>query len=382
MGKRSILHLSLSCTMLDNIPIFTSVFGFMLLVLMWANRNSLHNNKRARLLLSVIVLLIVHTQLDAYAYTTAGVEHWYTGLSYVHFHLVGGLFLLFANLLFGLGLNVRKWVAGLTAVTLLRLVALAPTDLSYFDNSATEFTWQHYSVLMDAVLAYGLNIACLVLAYRKINNLRLAVALDAGQQQTYRWLKSLLAICVGIYGVVFASMAVGVVLYEHWLFYWKLETAVQGLFFFVLAYFAIRFPIFAVHGDFKALAPTARKYAKSSLTDDKAVGLWEQIEQEMTENQPWLEPDFRLNDLAQRMNASLHHVSQVINEKKGMSFSDYTNHFRIAEVQKLLLSERAKQLTVLAIALEVGFNSKTAFYNAFKKSTGKTPREWKKEQQA
>jgi AraC-like DNA-binding protein len=70
----------------------------------------------------------------------------------------------------------------------------------------------------------------------------------------------------------------------------------------------------------------------------------------------------------------------MINQQQKGSFSDFLNAFRIKEVQDLLRSDKAKQLTILAVAFEAGFNSKTAFYNAFKKFTGKTPSQFMKEQ--
>ncbi|MEM8895131.1 MAG: AraC family transcriptional regulator, partial [Bacteroidota bacterium] len=69
----------------------------------------------------------------------------------------------------------------------------------------------------------------------------------------------------------------------------------------------------------------------------------------------------------------------TINEQEGVSFSDFINKYRVEDAKKLLSSGRSKQVTILAISLEAGFNSKTAFYNTFKKFTGQTPTEFIKE---
>ena len=93
----------------------------------------------------------------------------------------------------------------------------------------------------------------------------------------------------------------------------------------------------------------------------------------------YINPEFRLNDMAKSSNISAHKVSQVINRIEGISFSDLINKYRIDEAKKMLVSEKYKSLTILAVAQEVGFNSKSAFYNAFKKHCGISPSTFIKE---
>ena len=95
----------------------------------------------------------------------------------------------------------------------------------------------------------------------------------------------------------------------------------------------------------------------------------------------YMNPEFRLNDLAKSSNISAHKVSHVINRIEGISFSDLINKYRIDEAKKMFVSEKYKSLTILAIAQEVGFNSKSAFYNAFKKHCGVSPSRFIKEHQ-
>ncbi|MCY4334687.1 MAG: AraC family transcriptional regulator [Litoreibacter sp.] len=64
------------------------------------------------------------------------------------------------------------------------------------------------------------------------------------------------------------------------------------------------------------------------------------------------------------------YVSQVLNEKIGQSFFDFVNSYRVKEAQTRLLNSDE---TILAIAYDIGFNSRSSFYTAFKKGTGQTP---------
>ncbi len=87
------------------------------------------------------------------------------------------------------------------------------------------------------------------------------------------------------------------------------------------------------------------------------------------------------NDVAEKLGISVGYFSQIINTVSDKKFSDYLNFYRVEEVKKMLLNDEFKDYNLLAIGLEAGFNSKSAFYNGFKKETGKTPSEYKKHHQ-
>lgn len=365
---------------LDSIPLFTSIIGIFLLLMILVNKGSLKNNGPARITLSAIVLLMVHSQLDAYFYF-AGFTSEYIGISYLHHHLIGGLFLIYTYQLFKIKINLKLWGAVLIGFTLLRIAVLLPVDPDTLEETDT-ISPVEYVLILDAFVSNMLNIVGLGLAFLKIRGLKFAVQLDGGERMAYLWLKNLLLISTFIYLLLMVSMIISLMDYEEYLFYWKIESAVLGSFFFALAFFAIRFPVFSVYGDFRDLQPEAKKYANSSLKNHQGLELWQKIQNVMQEEKPYRDPEYRLNELAESTGGSVHHVSQVINEQKGASFNDFINYFRVLEAQDLLTSDRAKEITILAISLEVGFNSKTAFYNAFKKHTGKTPREFKRDQES
>lgn len=84
------------------------------------------------------------------------------------------------------------------------------------------------------------------------------------------------------------------------------------------------------------------------------------------------------NDIADRLGISVGYFSQIVNAVSGKKFSDYLNFYRVKEVKRMLLNDEFKNYNLLAIGLEAGFNSKSAFYTGFKKETGYTPSEYKK----
>ncbi|WP_397546448.1 helix-turn-helix domain-containing protein [Rhodothermus marinus] len=85
------------------------------------------------------------------------------------------------------------------------------------------------------------------------------------------------------------------------------------------------------------------------------------------------QPDLTLQALAERLGISPHNLSEVLNTAFGQSFYDFVNGYRVREVQALLADPERAHLTILALAMEAGFSSKSTFNAAFKKHTGLTP---------
>lgn len=358
---------------LDIIPLIGALVACLVGILILSNKNQ---NTAARLTLCAIVFLNAHNLFESYLYYNN--QEWPgLGLSYVHYHLIGFLFLLYTRLLFRL--NTPRWpvVVAVIGYTLLRLLFLLSLNEEILDRP-DDFPWQSLILLLDYFCAILFNVILLVLAFKEIIQVKLAVQLSNREQLNFNWLKSLLILAIGTYLVMGITGVVSIFDEGQWLFYEKIESVYTSIFPLFIAFSAIRFPVFAVYGDFKDLPAATEKYLKSSLTSDEEDKIWSQVVTIMEEEEPYLNQEYRLNDLAKRIDRSLHHVSQVINNKLGVSFSDFINQHRVEKAQALLTSDRVNQVTILALAHEAGFNSKTAFYNTFRKFTGKTPSAFRK----
>ncbi|MGH7451778.1 MAG: helix-turn-helix domain-containing protein [bacterium] len=101
-----------------------------------------------------------------------------------------------------------------------------------------------------------------------------------------------------------------------------------------------------------------------------------QLRKIMETEKPYLDCNLKYSDLAAKLGISVRHLSRVLNEELGLSFNDFVNAYRIKEVQAQLLNQENGEHTLLAIALEAGFNSKTSFNRIFKDHTGMTPTEF------
>ena len=121
---------------------------------------------------------------------------------------------------------------------------------------------------------------------------------------------------------------------------------------------------------------TRRKYQKSSLTDDEARRIYQQLHQLMFKDKLFKDPELNLGQLAENLNVHSNVLSQVINSFENKSFYDYINGLRIEEFKTLVADPVNRQYTLLSLAYECGFNSKTAFNRNFKKVTALSPSEY------
>jgi len=97
----------------------------------------------------------------------------------------------------------------------------------------------------------------------------------------------------------------------------------------------------------------------------------------MLNEKPYLNPDLNLYSLAKLLDIRPNHLSQIINSMEKKNFFDFVNEYRIHEVKKNLVQDDKKNLSLLGIAFESGFNSKASFNRAFRKIEGTTPSKYK-----
>jgi AraC-like DNA-binding protein len=119
------------------------------------------------------------------------------------------------------------------------------------------------------------------------------------------------------------------------------------------------------------------KYKKSSLTEAGKEKVLSAILSEFESNQYYSENLASLSDLSRKIGMSQHHVSQVINEKLNKNFFELLASYRIEKAKLILKDPKMGKLTIEEISETVGYNSKTAFNNAFKKITGQTPSDFR-----
>lgn len=121
------------------------------------------------------------------------------------------------------------------------------------------------------------------------------------------------------------------------------------------------------------------KYKRSGRERSEGELLFARLETHMKTERPFLEADLTLFKLATRVGMPANQLSQVINAQGEKNFFDYVNGYRVEEVKRRIENKDYLQQTLLTIAFDSGFNSKASFNRAFKKMTGQTPSQYKKQ---
>lgn len=121
---------------------------------------------------------------------------------------------------------------------------------------------------------------------------------------------------------------------------------------------------------------TTGEYERSGLKAEEASKYHQNLIELMKTSKPYLEPKLTLSNLADELEISVNHLSQVINQYEGKNFFDFVNSFRVEEFKQRVLDPANQNYSILAIALDSGFNSKSSFNQVFKKITGKTPSQY------
>jgi AraC-like DNA-binding protein len=197
------------------------------------------------------------------------------------------------------------------------------------------------------------------------------------------WLRKL----VYSFGVIWTVLIVVATIHHVFhLFSWAFCT--DGLFLslsvfiILIGYFGLKQKeIFTQYPDHKIeyVTEPKTKYASVLLNEADAELYVSKIKHFMETEKSYMDADLTLPDLATKLEIPSHHLSRVINENFGLNFFDFINQYRIEEVKAKMARPEFDNLSLLGIAFESGFNTKSAFNRVFKKMTGSTPSEYKKQ---
>ncbi|WP_121808133.1 ABC transporter permease [Mucilaginibacter kameinonensis] len=225
------------------------------------------------------------------------------------------------------------------------------------------------------VLAFASVITYLYLSHRLIGRFYTRIKFNNGDRYRYemRWLHHLLTgfgllwLCWTLFTVVdYLGYHHKLAVYAYYPFY--LFGAILTI---RTAAIAFLRPEFGV----PAVAPALSKPAAPAELKQK--GTW--LKRVLKANQYYLDPELSLRSLAEKLELHPNELSRIINTVLKKSFNDFINEYRVAEVIWKMQNPAFDHLTLLGIAFESGFNSKTTFNRAFKELTGKSPAEYKSE---
>lgn len=154
-----------------------------------------------------------------------------------------------------------------------------------------------------------------------------------------------------------------------------------------ISYFGLRQPVlyrteYTIEEteELEPIKPEANeKENRPRFTETEAERLTERLILHMNEERPYLNPELTLGELSAQINLAKHELTDLLNVHIGKNFFTFVNEFRLKAVVRRLANPDYDHLTIIGIANDCGFNSKSTFNSLFKQFTGKTPSEYKKE---
>jgi len=290
-----------------------------------------------------------------------------------------------------------KWILHLFPTVIIYISIIPLAQLSYEEktNLAIHLTADPYQNFVLGIAILFITVYLLAtLRLLKKHNTSIRKIFSYEEDISLNWLNILTFLLVLLWIVI--SSLVAYVYYldsktsyvmlpeDHMLLDMQGQVAFVA-FVFLLGFFGIRQQvIYSVSNQIKEYVTTededlvTRRYRKSGLKKEDSVIYLKELLLYMEQEKPYLNGKLSLIEVAKKMNISNNHLSQVINENLNKNFFDFVNEYRINLVKLKMVEPSNEKYTLLSLAYDCGFNSKSSFNSIFKKHTGLTPTEYLK----
>ncbi|MDP3150126.1 MAG: helix-turn-helix domain-containing protein [Ignavibacteria bacterium] len=212
---------------------------------------------------------------------------------------------------------------------------------------------------------------------------RLKISFSNIDKKKLDWLKFLILSTIVVWVVVAIVILTGFILGSHDIFYDVIIYSFISVLVYAIGYGALNHAEVLNQSELVILdAPedqTREKYEKSNLTDDDIIKFKERLLDVLQTKKLYLKSDLTLTNLSEELGISNHNLSEVINKAFNKNFYDLINAYRVEEVKEIIKNPDFAHYSLLAIAFEAGFSSKSSFNTIFKKLTNTTPSEFRKQ---
>lgn len=251
------------------------------------------------------------------------------------------------------------------------------TKLNQFENG---ITYWFYSNFVDIAMVYTIIYALVILKLIQNHQKQVKDFYSNAKGKLLNWIQW---ICIIIIAINLLLLSSNFLAKEFWgNFIYPTVSALNVVFIFWIALSGFRQKVVDLPAskniDLKSLPSNEEAIKITAPASDTSDAEYQKLVLAIQKEKIFTESDLHLANLAQKLSISQRHLSELINQKAGVNFNQFINHFRVEEAKKLLVDKKYAHLNILGIGFEVGFNSKTAFYTAFKKETGLTPAKFQK----
>jgi AraC-like DNA-binding protein len=282
--------------------------------------------------------------------------------------------------------HVISFVPGLTYLAAFPFIFNTPGKImNYLDAAFVRLPWQ---VTFLDLFIFSVCGFYFFMAYLKTRNysVRIKDYLSGSHRGNLKWLQHSVILLLILFVI---TVPAALIMQSQWvnLALGQFALLVICLFFFYKTVnqssvfsdfgFAEKPAMIKDHPD-PAWKPEPRKYLKSSVTKEDATEYASRLGEFMKAESPYLNSELTIKNLADDLGIPVHTLSQIINQEFHQNFFDFINSYRISQAKKNLLNSEYSKFTLEAIAYDCGFGTKTSFNVVFKKHTGLTPSEYRK----
>jgi AraC-like DNA-binding protein len=238
-------------------------------------------------------------------------------------------------------------------------------------NYIWEIRYFHTSIHLQFII-YIILVFLVLKKYKKIY----LQNFSNSASKTYKWLFQFALALTLLRGIVFIQSILKYVNETNYLPYMQIIRNLAGLF--VICWYVLKA---LKHPDlFNTVNSKTQVIVEDFPTSTtKNTDKIDKLNSFMESKKPYLNPSLSIGNLAQEIKINSRELSILINQNLNKHFFDFVNEYRIEDAKNILNKPSKKELTVLEILYEVGFNSKSSFNTAFKKHTGTTPTQYRKQ---
>lgn len=238
--------------------------------------------------------------------------------------------------------------------------------------------YEGYLFDIQSQLSIVASVILLPLALKKVNEYQrfLYEHYSSDYKRNLNWLKYFLIgliSCLGLWIVTFTQFYFGFEEEALWTF--NILTVGMVIILFWIGYF-----LMLQNNWFELVAIEKKQVSTESKLSSRTDIYYQQLLGLMSENKMYENVDLTLDQLAEKLQISSGYLSLIIKEKEHKNLFEFVNHYRVQAVKSKLIDPKYQNLTMMGVAMESGFNSRSTFHSVFKKFTGLTPSAFKKQQ--
>ncbi|MEW6194971.1 MAG: helix-turn-helix domain-containing protein [Bacteroidota bacterium] len=375
---------------ITNIFLLAAVQGFLLAALLFFKKR----NRNANRVLSFAIFILALDLLSVYSTITEFYKTFPStfGINFAFPFIYGPIFYLYTKIVTGNETHFKTK----------HLLHFIPFVLAHLYVSSFYFLSEQGKLaqieIYLTVLQYDLLVIGFLKAVHGIIYTSLSLGLihrfDRNLREAFsnidkiklNWLRFLIAGTMVVWFVVALTILIPIFVDPSLNIYDNIIYFFVSIFIYAIGYGALNQPeVFNYHNEkIKAeetetgLSETT-KYVKSSLSEEDIERIKTGLIDIMEKKKLYLKSDLTLSQLAGELNASNHNLSEVINTSFNKNFYDFVNYYRVEEFKERIKKPECENYSLLAVAFDSGFSSKTSFNSIFKKYTNTTPSEYKRQ---